>query len=281
MKIIECPRDAMQGISTFIPTEKKIDYINQILKVGFHTVDFGSFVSPKSIPQLKDTAQVLSALDLSNTSSKLLSIIANIRGAKQACDFDEIDYLGFPLSVSEEFQKRNTNKKIDDALCVVEEIQNLCSKYNKQQVVYISMAFGNPYNEIWSPDLVVNLTDKLSNLDVNIIAVSDTIGCANINTIESLFTILNHEYANIDFGAHFHSNLDTCQEKIEAAYNNGCNRFDTTIKGYGGCPMAKDDLVGNIPTEQVISFAQSKGINLELKKDILEEILNDISLYFH
>ena len=281
MKIIECPRDAMQGISTFIPTEKKIDYINQILKVGFHTVDFGSFVSPKSIPQLKDTAQVLSALDLSNTSSKLLSIIANIRGAKQACNFDEIDYLGFPLSVSEEFQKRNTNKKIDDALCVVEEIQNLCSKYNKQQVVYISMAFGNPYNEIWSPDLVVNLTDKLSNLDVNIIAVSDTIGCANINTIESLFTILNHEYANIDFGAHFHSNLDTCQEKIEAAYNNGCNRFDTTIKGYGGCPMAKDDLVGNIPTEQVISFAQSKGINLKLKKDILEEILNDISLYFH
>ena len=281
MKIIECPRDAMQGISTFIPTEKKIDYINQILKVGFHTVDFGSFVSPKSIPQLKDTAQVLSALDLSNTSSKLLSIIANIRGAKQACDFDEIDYLGFPLSVSEEFQKRNTNKKIDDALCVVEEIQNLCSKYNKQQVVYISMAFGNPYNEIWSPDLVVNLTDKLSNLDVNIIAVSDTIGCANINTIESLFTILNHEYANIDFGAHFHSNLDTCQEKIEAAYNNGCNRFDTTIKGYGGCPMANDDLVGNIPTEQVISFAQSKGINLKLKKDILEEILNDISLYFH
>ena len=281
MKIIECPRDAMQGISTFIPTEKKIDYINQILKVGFHTVDFGSFVSPKSIPQLKDTAQVLSALDLSNTSSKLLSIIANIRGAKQACNFDEIDYLGFPLSVSEEFQKRNTNKKIDDALCVVEEIQNLCSKYNKQQVVYISMAFGNPYNEIWSPDLVVNLTDKLSNLDVNIIAVSDTIGCANINTIESLFTILNHEYANIDFGAHFHSNLDTCKEKIEAAYNNGCNRFDTTIKGYGGCPMAKDDLVGNIPTEQVISFAQSKGINLKLKKDILEEILNDISLYFH
>jgi len=281
MKIIECPRDAMQGISTFIPTEKKIDYINQILKVGFHTVDFGSFVSPKSIPQLKDTAEVLSALDLSNTSSKLLSIIANIRGAKQACNFDEIDYLGFPLSVSEEFQKRNTNKKIDDALCVVEEIQNLCSKYNKQQVVYISMAFGNPYNEIWSPDLVVNLTDKLSNLDVNIIAVSDTIGCANINTIESLFTILNHEYANIDFGAHFHSNLDTCKEKIEAAYNNGCNRFDTTIKGYGGCPMAKDDLVGNIPTEQVISFAQSKGINLKLKKDILEEILNDISLYFH
>ena len=281
MKIIECPRDAMQGISTFIPTEKKIDYINQILKVGFHTVDFGSFVSPKSIPQLKDTAEVLSALDLSNTSSKLLSIIANIRGAKQACNFDEIDYLGFPLSVSEEFQKRNTNKKIDDALCVVEEIQNLCSKYNKQQVVYISMAFGNPYNEIWSPDLVVNLTDKLSNLDVSIIAVSDTIGCANINTIESLFTILNHEYANIDFGAHFHSNLDTCKEKIEAAYNNGCNRFDTTIKGYGGCPMAKDDLVGNIPTEQVISFAQSKGINLKLKKDILEEILNDISLYFH
>ena len=259
----------------------KIEYINQLLRVGFHTIDFGSFVSPRAIPQLKDTAQVLSALDLSQTSSKLLSIIANIRGAEQACNFDEIDYLGFPLSVSEEFQKRNTNKNIDTAICVVEEIQNLCFKYNKQQVVYISMAFGNPYNEFWNADLVLDLTNKLSSLGINIIAVSDTIGCANISNIESLFTLLNYEYPHIDFGAHFHSTKDKCQEMIEAAYKSGCDRFDTTIKGYGGCPMAKDELTGNIPTEELISFTKSKGISVKLRDDILKDIVNNMSYYFN
>jgi hydroxymethylglutaryl-CoA lyase len=270
MKIIECPRDAMQGISAFIPTDIKAAYINQLLKVGFDTIDFGSFVSPKTIPQLKDTAEVLVKLDLENTSSKLLAIIANTRGGIDACNFEEINYLGFPLSVSEQFQQRNTNKSIDESLKSVEEIQNLSVKNNKELVVYLSMAFGNPYGENYHPDIVAELTEKLNQLEVGIVALSDTIGVSNPTNIAPLFSTLIQEYPSIEFGAHFHTTPDKWEEKVESAYQNGCRRFDAALKGYGGCPMAKDDLVGNMPTEKLITyFSEDLGLNkLELEKSL-------------
>ena len=270
MKIIECPRDAMQGISEFIPTEKKIAYINQLLKVGFDTIDFGSFVSPKAIPQLKDTAEILAGLDLVNTFSKLLAITANKRGAIDACAFTEIDYLGFPLSVSEEFQQRNTNKSIVEALGVVEDIQNLAVKNNKELVVYLSMAFGNPYAENYHPEIVAELTDKLDKLEVRIIALSDTIGVSNPNNIKPLFSTLIKQYPKIEFGAHFHTTADNWEEKVDSAYQHGCRRFDTALKGYGGCPMAEDKLTGNMPTEQLITyFKEDLGLNqVEFKKSL-------------
>ena len=270
MKIIECPRDAMQGIKEFIPTSTKIAYINQLLKVGFHTIDFGSFVSEKAIPQLKDTAEVLAGLDLSNTSSKLLSIIANTRGAETACNFEEINYLGFPLSVSEEFQKRNTNKSIEESLRVVEEIQNLSVKNNKELLVYLSMAFGNPYGENYHPDIVAELTEKLKQLDVSIVALSDTIGVSDPSNITPLFSTLIKEYPTIEFGAHFHTTPDKWEEKVDSAYTNGCRRFDSALKGFGGCPMAKDDLTGNMPTEKLITyFTEDLGLsNQELERSL-------------
>ncbi|MDC0249717.1 hydroxymethylglutaryl-CoA lyase [Flavobacteriales bacterium] len=254
MKIIECARDAMQGIAKFIPTEEKIKYINQLLKVGFDTIDFGSFVSPKSIPQLKDTDKVLAGLDLSTSSTKLLAIIANKRGAIDACTFNKIDYLGFPLSVSEEFQKRNTNNSISEALGVVEDIQNLSIKKNKELVVYLSMAFGNPYGEKYHPDIVAEFTDRLDKLEIKTIALSDTIGISNRNNITALFSILIKQYPSIEFGAHFHTSSDAWEEKIDSAYQNGCIRFDAALKGYGGCPMSTNDLVGNMPTEKLIAY---------------------------
>jgi len=271
MKIIECPRDAMQGIKEFIPTSKKIAYINQLLKVGFHTIDFGSFVSEKAIPQLKDTAEVLAGLDLSNTSSKLLSVIANTRGAETACNFEEINYLGFPLSVSEEFQKRNTNKSIEESLRVVEEIQNLSVKNNKELLVYLSMAFGNPYGENHHPDIVAELTEKLKQLDVSIVALSDTIGVSDPSNITPLFSTLIKEYPTIEFGAHFHTTADKWEEKVDSAYTNGCKRFDAALKGFGGCPMAKDDLTGNMPTEKLITyFTEDLGLsNQELEISLM------------
>jgi hydroxymethylglutaryl-CoA lyase len=270
MKIIECPRDAMQGISAFILTDIKAAYINQLLKVGFDTIDFGSFVSPKAIPQLKDTAQVLGQLDLENTNSKLLSIIANTRGATDACNFEEINYLGFPLSISEQFQQRNTKKSIVQALNTVEEIQNLAVKNNKELVVYLSMAFGNPYGENYHPDIVAELTEKLYQLEVGIVALSDTIGVSSPTNIAPLFSTLIQEYPSIEFGAHFHTTPDKWEEKVAAAYQNGCRRFDATLKGYGGCPMAKDDLVGNMPTEKLITyFAEDLGlIKVEFDKSL-------------
>ena len=271
MKIIECPRDAMQGIKEFIPTSTKIAYINQLLKVGFHTIDFGSFVSEKAIPQLKDTAEVLAGLDLSNTSSKLLSIIANTRGAETACNFEEINYLGFPLSVSEEFQKRNTNKSIEESLRLVEEIQNLSVKNNKELLVYLSMAFGNPYGENYHPDIVAELTEKLKQLDVSIVALSDTIGVSDPSNITPLFSTLIKEYPTIEFGAHFHTTADNWEEKVDSAYTNGCKRFDAALKGFGGCPMAKDDLTGNMPTEKLITyFTEDLGLsNQELERSLM------------
>ncbi len=254
MKIIECPRDAMQGLHDFIPTAKKARYINQLLKVGFDTIDFGSFVSPKAIPQLRDTAQVLDALDLSSTTSKLLAIIANIRGAEDALQFDPIDYLGFPLSISEQFQQRNTNKSIDEALHTVAEIQNLCVKRGKTLVTYISMGFGNPYGEEFNEEIVADFVRKLSDLGIQIVSLSDTIGVAEPSLIESVFKTSIQAYPSVEFGAHFHSTPDKTREKLHAAYEAGCRRFDTAIKGFGGCPMAKDDLTGNIATERLLDY---------------------------
>ena len=226
MKIIECPRDAMQGVARFIPTLKKIEYINQLIKIGFDTIDVGSFVSPKAIPQLKDTAKVLNGLDLSLNSSKLLAIIANLRGANDACVFEQINYLGFPLSVSEEFQKRNTNKSISQSLATIDKIQNLAIKKNKELVIYISMAFGNPYGEDYHIDLVNELVSKLNRSKISIVALSDTTGVSNPDNISPLFSSLISEYSSIEFGAHFHSTFDLWFEKVNAAYKNGCKRFD-------------------------------------------------------
>lgn len=264
MKIIECPRDAMQGIEQFIPTQKKADYINSLLKVGFDTIDFGSFVSPKAIPQLRDTAEVLGKLDLGNTRSKLLAIIANVRGAQDAVTFNEIHYLGFPFSVSETFQQRNTNSSIEESLTRVEEIQNLCVKNKKELVVYISMAFGNPYGDLWSSDIVISRTQKLTSLGVKTIALSDTIGVSTPATISYLFSNIIPEFKGVEIGAHLHTRPDAWEEKVMAAYDNGCRRFDSALKGLGGCPMAEDSLVGNMPTEKLVSYFNGRKVNLGL-----------------
>jgi hydroxymethylglutaryl-CoA lyase len=270
MKIVECPRDAMQGIKHWIPSELKIKYINQLLNVGFDTLDFGSFVSPKAIPQLKDTEQVLNGLDLSDTKSKLLAIVANERGALDACRFEEIQFLGYPFSISEEFQKRNTNASIEESLSRVEAIQNLCLKHKKELVIYISMGFGNPYGEQWSPDIAAHWSNRLATeLDVKILALSDTIGVSNPENISSLFSTLIPEFPKVEFGAHLHSTPETRMEKIEAAYSSGCKRFDGAIKGHGGCPMAADDLVGNMATEDLLDFASQHNIQLGLDLDAL------------
>lgn len=260
MKLIECPRDAMQGIHEFIPTEKKVAYINSLLKAGFDTIDFGSFVSPKAIPQMRDTAQVLAQLDLSATASKLLAIIANVRGAQDAVEFDEISYLGFPFSISETFQQRNTNSSIAESLTRVEEIQDLCVRNKKKLVVYISMAFGNPYGDEWSSDVVITWTKHLAKLGIRTLALADTIGVSNPDNISFLFSKLIPEFPEIEIGAHLHTTTDTWREKVHAAYTNGCRRFDSAIKGYGGCPMAADKLTGNMPTEKLLSYFRENKI---------------------
>ena len=269
MKIIECPRDAMQGIRDIIPTEVKSKYINSLLNIGFDTIDFGSFVSPKAIPQMHDTAEVLKQLDLSTTKSKLLAIIANTRGAQDACSFDEIKYLGFPFSISETFQQRNANSSIAESLVRVEEIQNLCVQHKKELVVYISMAFGNPYGDIWNSDIVINWTKKLSDLGVKIIALSDTIGVSNQENISYLFSNIIPEFKNVEIGAHLHSTKEKAQEKIDAAYKSGCQRFDVAIHGFGGCPMAKDDLTGNLATEDLEQYFNINKVALNLNTDLL------------
>jgi hydroxymethylglutaryl-CoA lyase len=274
MKIIECPRDAMQGLPDFIPTEKKVAYLNQLLKVGFDTIDFGSFVSPKAIPQMRDTAAVLAGLDLSATKSKLLAIVANVRGAEEACKHDSIQYLGFPLSISETFQQRNTNKSIGEALNTVSEIQELCEKYNKQQVVYISMGFGNPYGDPYEMEIVEQFSDILATLGVKTISLADTIGVSEPAQIEYIFKSLIQKFPAIEFGAHLHSNPKTSLEKIEAAYNSGCQRFDGALKGFGGCPMAKDELVGNMATETIVSFLDLKQVVSGINQTELQNSLN-------
>ncbi|MCF8423684.1 MAG: hydroxymethylglutaryl-CoA lyase [Bacteroidia bacterium] len=269
MKLIECPRDAMQGIKELIPTDIKANYINSLLNIGFDTIDFGSFVSPKAIPQMQDTAEVLKQLDLSTTKSKLLAIVANTRGAQDACSFNEISYLGFPFSISETFQQRNANSSIAESLMRVEEIQNLCVKSNKELVVYISMAFGNPYGDIWNSEIVINWTKKLGDLGIKIIALSDTIGVSNPENISYLFSNIIPEFKTIEIGAHLHSTKEKAQEKIDAAYKSGCQRFDVAIHGFGGCPMAKDDLTGNLATEDLEHYFNSNNIPLNLNSDLL------------
>jgi hydroxymethylglutaryl-CoA lyase len=263
VKLIECPRDAMQGIKDFIPTEKKVQYIQSLLRVGFDTIDFGSFVSPKAIPQMVDTEQVLSQLDFSKTKSKLLAIIANTRGANDASKFSEIDYLGFPFSISENFQMRNTHKTIAQSVVTLNEILEIADKSNKEVVVYISMGFGNPYGDPWNVDIVGEWTQRLSKMGVKILSLSDTIGSSDEENITYLFSNLIPSYPDIEFGAHLHTTPSTWFEKIDAAYKSGCRRFDGAIQGFGGCPMAKDELTGNMPTEKMLSyFTQKKAHDL-------------------
>ena len=258
VKVIECPRDAMQGIKQFIPTEKKVQYIQSLLRVGFDTIDFGSFVSPKAIPQMVDTAEVLAQLDLSKTKSKLLAIVANLRGAQDACQHPEIDYLGYPFSISENFQMRNTHKTIAQSVDLLNDILNTADQANKKVVVYISMGFGNPYGDPWNVEIVGEWTEKLSKMGVEILSLSDTVGTSNPENIDYLFSNLIPKYQNIEFGAHLHTTPSTWFEKVDAAYNAGCRRFDGAIQGFGGCPMAKDELTGNMPTEKVFSYLTTK-----------------------
>jgi len=274
IKLIECPRDAMQGIHDFIPTEIKAEYINLLLKVGFDTIDFGSFVSEKAIPQLKDTGEVLNKLDFSVGKTKLLAIVANLRGVEQAIKHPQISYLGFPFSVSETFQQRNTNSGIEKSLIVVEELLNHCEKSNKQAVIYLSMGFGNPYGDLWSNDIVAHWTSELAKRGAGVISLADTTGVSSPEKISYLFPHLVSNFPKIEFGIHLHSAPSTWHEKIDAAWNSGCRRFDTSLRGYGGCPMASDQLTGNIATESLISFLETKGedhgLNLEKWNEAME-----------
>ena len=264
IKIIECPRDAMQGWEHFIPTEKKINYLNTLLQVGFDTLDFGSFVSAKAIPQLADAKNVLTKLQLTNT--KLLAIVANVRGAEEAAQYDEISFLGFPFSISETFQQRNTNSSIEQSLSSVEAIQKICLQKNKQLVIYISMGFGNPYGDKYSPEIAANWVAKMNAMGIEIVALSDTIGVSNPENISYLFRHLIPLYPEMEIGAHLHTTPDTWQEKIDAAYNAGCKRFDGALKGFGGCPMATDKLTGNMPTENMIQFFGQENLKLNGEK---------------
>ncbi len=275
VQLIECPRDAMQGLKTFIPTEKKAEYINSLLRVGFHTVDFGSFVSPKAIPQMRDTAEVVRRLDLSDTRTKLLAIVANVRGATDAVQFEEITYLGYPFSVSETFQLRNTNATIQESLGRVSAIQEICERYGKQLVVYLSMGFGNPYGDPWNAEIVMSWADELVAMGVQILQLSDTIGVATPQSISYLFTQLIPHYAprGITIGAHFHTQPHNWREKIEAAWHSGCRRFDGAIRGYGGCPMAKDDLTGNMPTENMLLFFEELGVPTGISREAFLEAM--------
>jgi hydroxymethylglutaryl-CoA lyase len=271
MKIIECPRDAIQGLPQFIPTDQKIRYINQLLKVGFDTIDFGSFVSPKAIPQMRDTTEVLAGLDWSSSRSKLLAIVANVRGAEEACQHAGIAYLGFPLSISETFQQRNTNKSIAEALNELNTIQELCIRHSRQLVCYISMGFGNPYGDPYDESHVQHFVDILRTLEVTIISLADTVGAATPESIRRLYGSVSSSFQTLEFGVHLHATPQTAYEKIQAAYEAGCRRFDGAIKGFGGCPMAKDELVGNIATETLIQFLHDHGEAIGLDRSALQQ----------
>lgn len=276
MKLIECPRDAIQGIKHFIPTEKKIKYINLLLKSNlFDTIDFGSFVSPKAIPQMADTAEVVQGLDLSRTKAKLLAIIANERGAMESCKFEQISYLGYPFSISETFQLRNTNATIAESLERVKSIQEITEKANKQLVIYISMGFGNPYGDEWNAEIAIKWVDELQKLGIKIFSLSDTVGVATPESIQYLFENLIPKYPDLEFGAHLHTTPFTWQEKVDAAYNAGCRRFDGAILGYGGCPMAADELVGNMPMENLLQLTENTdNQSIDNLKTAFQELLS-------
>lgn len=273
LKLIECPRDAMQGWKNFIPTEKKTRYINSLLKVGFDTIDFGSFVSPKAIPQMADKKEVIGNLELGVSKTQLLAIIANLRGAEEASVFDQVSYLGFPFSVSETFQKRNTNSTIEESLKRVEEIQNLCINKNKKLVIYISMAFGNPYGDPYDEDIVFNWVEKLVELDIEIISLADTVGVATPGQVYDMTSYLVESLPSTEIGVHLHSTFENWQEKLAAAVKAGCKRFDGALKGIGGCPMADDELVGNMNTEWMINYFETKGIDTGINKNALLDSL--------
>ncbi|HET8810232.1 MAG TPA: hydroxymethylglutaryl-CoA lyase [Flavobacteriaceae bacterium] len=280
IKLIECPRDAMQGIREHIPTEKKVQYIQSILRCGFDTVDFGSFVSPKAIPQMVDTAEVLSQLDLSNTQSKLLAIVANVRGAAEASKHEEITYLGYPFSISENFQMRNTHKTIAESVEVLREILEIANKNNKEVVAYLSMGFGNPYGDPWNVEIVGEWTEKLSGMGIKILSLSDTVGSSTPDIIDYLFSNLIPKYPQIEFGAHLHTTPTSWHEKVDAAFQAGCSRFDGAIQGFGGCPMAKDELTGNMPTEKLLSYFTSKKTETGIKMTSFESAYNEASRVF-
>lgn len=273
VKLIECPRDAMQGWRHFIPTDKKINYLNSLLKVGFDTIDFGSFVSPKAIPQMADTREVVKNLEMHSSSSKLLAIVANTRGADEAAEYDQITYLGFPFSVSPTFQQRNTNSTPQQSLITVEEIQNLCIQNNKQLVIYLSMAFGNPYGDSYDADVLLQWADEIARRNITIISLADTVGIATPRQVQTALEILVPKYKNIQFGVHLHSTSTNWREKTNAAYNAGCRRFDGALKGIGGCPLAGDDLVGNMNTEWLLNFMESKEGHSLIDKEALQKSL--------
>ncbi|AKD56360.1 hydroxymethylglutaryl-CoA lyase [Spirosoma radiotolerans] len=273
MKLIECPRDAMQGLAHFVPTDLKIQYLNALLQVGFDTLDFGSFVSPKAIPQMRDTTDVLAGLDLSGTKTKLLAIVANVRGAEQAVAHKPINYVGFPLSVSETFQQRNTNKSIAQAFTEVTAIQSLCDQQGKDLVVYLSMGFGNPYGDAYSPDLVGDFTAQLIQTGVRIIAPSDTVGSSTPEAIEYLFTHLVQQFPEIEFGAHLHARPGEGPAKVQAAMRAGVQRIDGALRGFGGCPMAADTLTGNLPTEEIVQILTQQGIKLAINQEAFQKAL--------
>lgn len=270
----------MQGLHQFVPTELKVRYINQLLKVGFDTIDFGSFVSTKAIPQMRDTAEVIRQLELSSTRSKLLAIVANVRGASDAVQFDEITYLGYPFSVSETFQLRNTNATIEESLSRVEEIQNICISNKRKLVVYLSMGFGNPYGDPWNVEIVQHWVNYLAEMDIKIMALSDTIGVSNPENISYLFSNLIPPYPDVEFGAHLHTQPHNWREKVESAYRSGCRRFDAAMKGYGGCPMARDELTGNMPTEKLVSYFEDEKIDLGLDRKEFDQALTLVSEVF-
>lgn len=270
----------MQGIKNFIPTEEKINYLNQLLRVGFDTLDFGSFVSPKAIPQMRDTAEVLASLDLSGAQTRLLAIVANQRGAEDAARHEAIRYLGYPFSVSETFQLRNTNATIEESLERVSDILAICRDSGKELVIYISMGFGNPYGDDWNADIVQKWVDRLVHMGVSIVQLSDTIGVSNPENIRYLFSSLLPHYPDVEIGAHLHTEPHTWREKVEAAYDSGCRRFDGAIKGFGGCPMAKDDLTGNMPMENMIRYFQENGLTLGLNAAAFEQAMETAQTLF-
>lgn len=279
--LVECPRDAMQGWEHFIPTSKKIEYLNQLLHVGFDVLDFGSFVSPKAIPQLADTAEVLSQLDLSETKTKLLAIVANMKGAQAAISFSQIDFLGYPFSISSTFQMRNTNATLEQSWDNVLQMRDLCSQHNRKLVVYLSMGFGNPYGDDWSPQMVLEWTKKMDEAGIAVISLADTVGMANVNDIGAIFNSLQNEKINAEYGIHLHTTPYNWQEKVDAAFNNGCKRFDAALKGFGGCPFAEDDLVGNLATENLIMYLEEKKINLNIDKNQFAKALDLATFTFN